>query len=384
MRILQVSSARAFGGGERHLADLARGLAARGHEVFAALSLSSPLLDKLGGISDSNILKLPLRNALDLASAARLARFASEKHVEIIHAHVARDYTLAAFAARRARVARLVLTRHVLFPLSRIHRLTLSNVSRVVAVSEAVAVALRTQAIIPADKIRVVANGVDLRRFDEARAEFERESRRFDSSQQPLHDGTARRPLRVGIVGELSEIKGQEDFVRAAAVVAERFDDEVEFVIVGGDKSRAGEYRARVESLIAELGLTERVRLLGRLEDVAGVVASLDVFVSASNSEAFGIAMVEAMACGVPVVATATEGAKEIVADGVTGLVVPTGDARALAAAVLALLEDAQHRLALGARAKEMARERFSIERMIEATEHVYAEALERAPDADS
>ena len=382
MRILQVSSARAFGGGERHFADLARGLAAHGHEVFVALSRSSPLPGRLGTIPDSNILKLPLRNALDLASASRLARFASEKRVEVIHAHIARDYTLAAFAARRTAFARLVLTRHVLFPLSRIHRFTLSNASRVIAVSEAVARALREHSIFPADKIRVVANGIDLRRFDEARAGFERESRRIDSSRHAPHSGTLRRALRVGIVGELSEIKGQEDFVRATAVVAEQFAADVEFVIIGEDESRSGEYRARVEQLISELGLAGRVRLTGRLEDVAGIVASLDVFVSASRSEAFGMAMVEAMACGVPVVATATEGAREIVEDGVTGLIVPTGDAHAMSAAVISLLEDEGHRLLLGARAREAARTRFSLERMIEATERVYAEMLERVPDA--
>lgn len=382
LRILQVSSARAFGGGERHFADLARGLAAHGHEVFVALSRSSPLPGRLGTIPDSNILKLPLRNALDLASASRLARFASEKRVEVIHAHIARDYTLAAFAARRTAFARLVLTRHVLFPLSRIHRLTLSNASRVIAVSEAVARALREQSIFPADKISVVANGIDLRRFDEARAEFERESWRIDSSRHAPHSGTPRRLLRVGIVGELSEVKGQEDFVRAAAVVAERFAADVEFVIIGEDESRSGEYRARVEQLISELSLAGCVRLTGRLEDVAGIVASLDVFVSASRSEAFGIAMVEAMACGVPVVATATEGAREIVEDGVTGLIVPTGDAHAMSAAVISLLEDEGHRLLLGAHAREAARVRFSLERMIEATERVYAEMLERVPDA--
>jgi glycosyltransferase involved in cell wall biosynthesis len=170
--------------------------------------------------------------------------------------------------------------------------------------------------------------------------------------------------------------------VRAASLVVERFDEEVEFVIVGEDESRSGEYRARVERLVSELGLARRVRLTGRLEDVAGLVASLDVLVSASHSESFGIAMVEAMACGVPVVATATMGAREVVEDGVTGLIVPVEDARALSAAVVSLLEDEARRLALGARARESARERFSLERMIEATERVYAEATGRAPDA--
>jgi glycosyltransferase involved in cell wall biosynthesis len=91
------------------------------------------------------------------------------------------------------------------------------------------------------------------------------------------------------------------------------------------------------------------------------------------------MALVEAMACGVPVVATATEGAREIVADGATGLIVPIGDACALAASVASLLEDAPRRLELGARARESARARFGLERMIAATERVYAEALGRA-----
>lgn len=366
MRILQVSSARAFGGGERHLADLARGLSERGHEVFVALTLASPLRDRLDHVQPHSVFTLPLRNALDLASAVRLARLARENKIEIIHAHVARDYTLAALAARLAPRARLVITRHVLFPLGRVHRRALTNVARVIAVSESVARALRAQKIFPADKIRVVTNAVDLRRFEEARARFER------GREQP-HG-----PLRVGIVGELSEVKGQEEFVRAAAVIAARFDEDesVEFVIVGEDASRAGVNRTRIEKLIAELGLTKRVRLLGRRDDVADVLASLDVLVSASRTEAFGMAMAEASACGVPVVATATEGARAIVADGLTGLRVPIGDAQALAAAVVSLLEDESRRLELGARARESAHARFSLVRMVEATERVYAEAL--------
>ena len=368
MRILQISSARTFGGGERHLADLARGLSERGHEVFAALPPSSPLRDKLDPIPPRSVFTLPLLGALDLTSAARLARLARNHEIEIIHAHVARDYPPAALAARLAPRARLVITRHVLFPLGRIHRRALANVARVIAVSETVARLLRAQQIFPADKIRVVTNAVDLRRFDEARARFERESRARAQS---------RVPLRVGIVGELSEVKGQEDFVRAAAIVGRFNEGEgVEFVIVGEDASRAGENRARIEKLVAELGLTKQVRLLGRRDDVADVLASLDVLVSASRTEAFGMAMVEAMACGVPVVATATEGAREIIADGITGSLVPIGDVRALAAAVASLLEDGPRRLELGARGRESARARFGLGRMAEETERVYAEAL--------
>src|SRR5437899_12960335 len=95
MRILQVCSARQIGGGERHLADLANGLTRRGHDVFAALVPSSPLLSELSSVPEQNIVQMPMRNALNLSSARKLARFASENRIQIIHAHVARDYPLA-------------------------------------------------------------------------------------------------------------------------------------------------------------------------------------------------------------------------------------------------------------------------------------------------
>jgi len=373
MRILQVSSARALGGGERHLCDLARGLAGRGHELLFALGEDSPLRERLSDIDARNVFTIPLRNSLDLRGAVRLARLAREHEVEIIHAHVARDYTPAAFAARRARAARLVITRHVLFPLSGAHRLWLSNVSRVVAVSEAVARSLRAQKIFDPERIRVVANGIDLRRFQQASAEVER-------ARAGRARDVGRDTLRVGIVGELSEVKGQEDFLRAAALVNDKLGGAVEFVIVGEDSSRDGGYRARLERLVAELGLGRRARLLGRLgeEEVPGLLASLDLFVSASRTESFGMAMAEALACGVPVVATATEGAQEIVEDGVTGSLVPVGDVPALASAVVALLEDGGRRQRLSEQARVAAAGRFDLARMVEATERVYAGALGR------
>jgi glycosyltransferase involved in cell wall biosynthesis len=362
IRVLQVSSARAFGGGERHLSDLARVLHGRGHEVLVALRGGSPLRERLTFLPEQNVYAVRVRNALDFNAARNLARIARERRVDIIHAHVARDYAPAAFASRFAPATRLVVTRHVLFPLSRVHRLTLSNVARVIAVSEPVARALRSQGIFDAEKISVVENSVDPARFERARAEAEPDTRG--------------RPFRVGIVGELSLIKGQEEFVRAAALIRNDFGGRVEFLIAGEDNSRGGEYRARVERVVNELDLSNDVRLLGRVEDAPGLLVKLDVLVSASYSEAFGLAVAEALVCGVPVVATATGGSRSLIEDGVNGLLVPRGDVRAMAAAVTSLLSDEGRRLALGARARDSARERFSPERMVEATERVYGEAL--------
>lgn len=375
VRILQISSARTFGGGERHLADLALALQARGHTVAAALAPASPLLEEMSALPPEHLFTLPLRNALDIDSALRLAHFIREKRIEIVHAHRARDYTLAAMAvARAARArhlprARFVVTRHVLFPLGRIHTLTLRRVARVIAVSAEVGRALGGQRLFSEDKLRIVPNGVDVNRFECVLRNFDR-----DAYRRTL---PARAPLLVGTIGELSEVKGQADFVRAASLVVRHSRVPVDFLIIGADSSKTKRNRAALESLIAAENLEARVHLLGHRADVAQLLAALDLFVSTSRSEAFGLAMVEAMACGVPIIATATRGACTIVDDGVTGRLVPIGDEAALAKAILTVLEDTRQRALFGKRAREQARALWSLERMVDETERIYEDALQ-------
>jgi glycosyltransferase involved in cell wall biosynthesis len=364
MKILQVCSAREFGGGEKHLADLANALVARGHDVYAAIVPSSPLLAELSSVLKQNIIELPMRNALSVGSAFRLARFVRQHRIEIIHAHVARDYPLAALAAQRSG-ARLVLTRHVLFPLNRIHRLTLRQTARVIAVSQAVKDSLMRQGVFDQEKLICIHNGIDVELFVKGREVV--------AGQKQDRE----RPLRVGMVGHLAPIKGQDDFVRAAAIVREERKD-VEFIIAGEDKSRTGENRTNLERLIGELKLSQCVRLLGWVADVAQLIPSFDLFVSPARSEPFGLSIVEAMAGGAPVLATMSEGAREIVEDRQNGRLVPVGDVEALAATMLELLDDSKERDRLSANALSTVRERFAQEQMVRATEQVYLEAIGR------
>ncbi len=177
------------------------------------------------------------------------------------------------------------------------------------------------------------------------------------------------------MVGHLAPIKGDEDFIRAAAAVRARRDD-VEFIIAGEDKSLSGEHRRSAEKLIDELNLKQHVRLIGWVEDAAKLLSTLDLLVSPSRSEPFGLAIVEAMAAGVPVVATMSEGAKEIIDDNRTGRLIPIGDVEALARAIDGLLSDSEERVRLSKNAERAVRERFSLERMLSETEQVYREAL--------
>ena len=369
VRILHISSAQAPGGGERHLADLANALVAREHDVYAAVRPDSPLIGELSQLPPENIATFPLRNALDAQSARHLARFVRRHEIEIVHAHMARDYPLAAYATRRNSATRLIITRHVLFPLNRLHTITLSRVARVIAVSEAVARQLRAQGLAPRERIVVVPNGVDIQRFDNALLQFDRAEfcRQWKIPENCLLAGT---------VGEIKSLKGHEDFLRAAARILRRFPN-AQFLIAGADTSRTKEHRAALTELIAKLDLGKHVHLFGWLDDIAQFYCALDVFVSASQTESFGLAIVEAMACGTAVVATATEGAKEIIENGETGLLVAVGDVEALADTVTSLIDNADEQHRIGMFARETARERFSLERMVDETEKIYQETLD-------
>jgi glycosyltransferase involved in cell wall biosynthesis len=373
LKILQISSAQSLGGGERHLADLANGFVSRGHDVYVVVRPHSPLTHELKNVPEENVITLGLRNSLDAKSARDLSRLVRRNQIQIVHAHMARDYPLAAYAARMNTGAKLIITRHVLFPLNRLHRVTLAKVARIIAVSQAVASQLRADAVTPPERVSVVLNGIDVARFQAARQEFNR--RQFLNRWELPEDS-----LLVGTVGELTPLKGQEEFMRAAAQVLKQVPTAY-FIIAGIDHSREKEHRARIQRLIEELDLAERVRLVGWLEDLAQLYCALEVFVSSSRTESFGLALAEAMAAGAPVVATETEGARELIQSGETGLLVPIGDVDKLAEAVLKLLHDQEWRVRLGTEAQKDASERFSVERMIDETEEIYRAEIQEQPD---
>jgi glycosyltransferase involved in cell wall biosynthesis len=338
--------------------------------VYLALRPNSPLAGELTKVAKENVTTLPLRNALDTKSARELSKWVRTNQIQIVHAHMARDYPLAAYAVRQNKEARLIVTRHVLFRMNRLHRITLSGAARIIAVSEAVASQLRSDRVAPPEKISVVLNGIDTTRFAEARRKFDRDQFFRDWS---LPDDC----LLVGTVGELTPLKGQAEFLQAALQLLTKRPN-LCFFVVGVDHSGGKKNLIALERLIRELKLTEHVRLVGWLEDLAQLYCALDVFVSASHTESFGLAIAEAMASSAAVVATETEGALEIIQPGETGLLVPVRGADRLAKAVMDLLEDENMRVRLGSAAQQFVATRFGVERMIDETEEIYRTEIER------
>lgn len=364
VRILQISSARTFGGGERHFVDLCRGLKMRGHDIFAALRPTNEWQARLDFLPPENILHVSLRNSFGVLSATRIAEFIRENNIEIVHAHAARDYIPASLACRMAKTAKFVLTRHVLFPLKPVHRFTLNNLSKAIAVSKPVEANL--QKVFPKEKINLISNGIDV----ESRMNVDREKLRQEFRFEHNIPFDA---FLIGTVGELKVLKGQRDFILAAQIIAQKFP-EARFIIVGKDNSAKKDFRKELKRLVKIFRLEDRFLWLDWAEDTALLLSALDVFVSASHTESFGLAILEAMAIGVAIAATGTEGANELLQTNVSGKIVPMKDAVKLAEAVSELLSDENLRETLGKNAQIRAKEKFGLEKMIIETEKVYKE----------
>lgn len=357
MRILQICSAREIGGGERYLANLSNELAKRGHDIIVAIPPNAPLKDELFAVPPENILFSRMRNALDFPSAFEMADFIRRHEIQIVHAHLARDYPLAAMAARKTKVD-LMLTRHVLFPLNRLHKRILKNVAGVIAPSNAIDESLKKQKLFPSPKIKLIHYGIDLKYFS-------------PNSKDKQKNFT------VLTIGHLAPIKGLDVFIRAAEIVLRQKPD-ARFIIVGEDKSHDGKNRREIEALIIELNLSDKIELVGWTDDVRSFLNKTDVFVSAARAEAFGLVMPEAMVNEIPVIATRSEGATEIIENGKSGILVPNEDYKMLAQKILELHDDREQREFLGKNGRKRVEENFSLETMVTKTEEFYREVLSR------
>jgi glycosyltransferase involved in cell wall biosynthesis len=235
----------------------------------------------------------------------------------------------------------------------RLQRLAYRFASKVVANSSAAQAMLRSEGLAPTS-IAVIPNGVHVDSFPPRRAERPRGG-----------------PPTVITVANLRPEKNHETLIAAAAVLAPRFPG-LRLRIVG-----TGPRREALQALVASRGLHHHVEFLGHREDVPALLADADVFVLPSRSEAFPNSAIEAMAAGLPVVATAVGGLRELIDDGRTGLLVPRpDDAGALAGAVERVLADDALAARLGAAARAEARERYSFDRMVGAFEDLYVTAL--------
>lgn len=364
MRILQINSAKNFGGGEKHFVDLTKGLISRGHELFLAVAPESPILEKLAEFPRKNVLEIKIKNALDVFAARKIAKFIKKNQIEIVHAHTGKDYLPASLAVRFSSNAKLILTRHVLFPLKNAQKYSLKNVSKVIAVSSAVEANLQKTFL--KEKIVTIPNGIDVENWANVEKTRLREEFRFENNIP--FDAQV-----LGTVGELKHLKGQQDFILAAQIVVKKFP-ETHFIIVGKDNSYDKSFRRELKRLVKTFDLEQNFSWFDWIEDTKPLLSSLDIFVSPSHSESFGLAILEAMASGCAIISTETEGAKELFGNEENGILTHVKNPVNLAEKICEILENKEKITKLGKNAQKRAKENFGLEKMISETEKIYRE----------
>jgi glycosyltransferase involved in cell wall biosynthesis len=293
-------------------------------------------------LGDDAVLVQPHLQGFDEGSVRELTRILRRLRPRV--AHVMDVWPQALVAARLARVPRVLVTHHTP-ELPRRDNLAGRAWQRLgwLARPEVIYTSEADRARDGRRPSHVIALGIDLERFDGARPAL-------------VNDA----PL-VGNVARLAPQKDHRTLIEAARLVPE-----AEFVVAGD-----GELRDELERMAEGA----RMRFLGMRDDVPELLASFDVFAFPSLFEGLCLAVIEAQAAGVPVVATPVGGIRETVVDGETGLLVPTEDPPALAAAIRRLLEDRPAAEAMAAEARRRVRERFSIERMVDATLALYRDS---------
>ena len=350
------------GGAERVLLETVRRLdRSCFHPSVCSLAPAGALAEEFAGLGVP-VFDLGLRGFHDLARASgALLHLLRRQRFDVLHSHLFHANVLGRLTAWRAGVPVVVSTIHVAEP-RRWHlvleRWTAPLATQLVAVSAGVRAHMVERARLRAERILVIPNGVDVSRFSLARGEFRR------------REGIPAGCTLITTIGRLDTQKGFPYLLEAAREVALRHPD-VCFLVVG-----EGPRRRDLVSLRDRLGLKERVRFLGFRTDVPQILADSDLFVLPSLWEGFPIALLEAMAAGLPVVATDVPGVAEVVTDGETGLVVPRKDVGALAEALCRLLDDADLRRWLARAGQRKVEREFGWEKVVAATMSLYERLL--------
>jgi glycosyltransferase involved in cell wall biosynthesis len=359
---VHIDTARTWRGGQNQVLLTVMGLRAAGHRAMLVAHPSGELRRRAA--EGLELVPLAPDHELDLKAGWKLSRLLSRVGPDVVHAHDPHAVAMASIALSmltRAAPPKLVASRRVDFRLKRnsFSRWKYRQVDLFIASSDAIRDLLLQDGIEPAAAV-TVHEGIDVERM--ARLEPASAHEAFW-----LPHGA---PL-IGNIAALVPHKGQRHLIEAMPLVIREVPD-ARLVILG-----EGELRQALEHQVKHLHLEKHVVLPGFRPDVLALLKSVDLFVMSSETEGLGTSLLDAMAAGKACVGTRVGGIPEVIADGETGLLVPSHDPPALASAIVSLLEDPALRRRMGEAGLARVTELFSVERMVDATLEAYRHAVE-------
>jgi glycosyltransferase involved in cell wall biosynthesis len=356
IHIIEIIAGADVNGATQHGLLLSRELAWRGHAVTVVCRPNAWIRRELASVPvevvESDLHRWPVDELWRVAGVAR------QKRIEVLHTHSSRAHLFGVLLRWLSGVP-CVATAHA----ETRHWHWMLN-DRVLAVSEATCRFLRTNTFVSRSRLEVIPNFVCPLRF----APMPLETRARVRASFGLDPST---PL-IGFVGSLYQGKGWHDLVRVFSGVRSA-EPRTRLLVVGDG---AADYRAALEREATRLGVAPQIIWAGPRLDIPQVLAALDVFVSPSLQETFGLAVLEAMAAGLPVVAVAVGGLPELVCNGETGFLVPLGDNEAMLRAIIMLIRDEPRRRRLGETGQRRAREHFSPEIQMPRIEAAFARTI--------
>jgi glycosyltransferase involved in cell wall biosynthesis len=368
-RVLHIQKVTGMAGSERHLLFLLPELARDFDITFLILEAPRrPVDDYVAALTGAGVKieRLPIRWDGDPLCVLQMARLMRKGAFDLVHTHLIHADVLGGVAARLAGVPVVVSTKHGYEDYDRTSRayrlsgLTARWTRKVIAISEALARKVAEVERIPTGKLTTIHYGIDC----------------VVPGPEPLREAVRRSlglppdAFAVLSTGRLVPVKGYQYLVEAIGKL--RAGGSSAILLIAGD----GPERAVLQSQAERLGVGDGVRFLGWRADVPTLLTAVDAFALATLGEGFGLAILEAMAQRLPVVATRVIAVPEIVQDGETGLLVPPRDPAALADALLSLERDPELRRRFGAAGHRRVLDHFSVARMVRDTEGVYADVL--------
>ena len=362
IRVLQLLQGLAIGGIERMVIDLVAALPPKEYTVsFCTFDREGALASEVRDRGMS--LHFRRRHgSIDLGFVVWLARLLRREKIDVLHAHNATAFFYGAAATCLLPRVRFLYTEHDrAFPTPLrergLHALLGRRANAVVTVSETLKKSLERYECFPPSRVHVVKNGVQLSTPTRTRTAMRAE---LALGEHPT----------VGIVARLAPVKNHAYLLRSWKQVLERVPDAVLLIVGNGPQELA------LRNLATELGLGDAVRFLGFRMDISDVLNCLDVFVLSSLSEGLSLTLLEASSLALPIVATQVGGNPEVVIDGETGILVPSGDETAMVTALATLLGDASLRARLGTAARAFYSTHFTLPAMVHGYERQYRQLI--------
>jgi len=352
INLLQIIGAAVVGGMETYVLRLLEHLPHDRFRVTCLCVSENHFTSQLRDLG-CNVHVCPITDEPSWQSIQLGASLIRSEAIDVMQAHLPNAHSLAGILSKLTEVPALATIhgRYLHMRDFEVHKLTQTNISVVAKTAYYQALTLG----VPSGKLKFIANGVDTEVF---------RPRPRSSYIHSLIGADPKAPL-VGFVGRLSPEKGPEIFLQAASMVHKmhKLPKSCHFVLIG-----AGSMWDKLKHEIADLGLDNHVHLVGLQHDMAKTYSSLDLVVSTSFSEAMPLAILEAMASGLPVVATNVGGIPDMIAEGSTGLLSSVGDLNGLAWNISNLMSDESLRAAMGKAARKRAVEKFELNTCIDQT----------------